>query len=184
MTDSNTHGGGPLPPGVPPQPPVPAPREARGVAFFVALFLGILLVASAGLNVLLLLLSLGSLAGGGLSATGDGHFDEVHVGGVRSATARVLRIPIHGAITQASNPLLGSSGGMVTRVERQLREAAADDSIHGVLLDIDEVLFPHRPIGIPRIKMRIIFLSLSILEKLHLFSMREINPYEKRYIKT
>jgi len=122
---------------VPPQPPVPAPREARGVAFFVALFLGILLVASAGLNVLLLLLSLGSLAGGGLSATGDGHFDEVHVGGVRSATARVLRIPIHGAITQASNPLLGSSGGMVTRVERQLREAAADDSIHGVLLDID-----------------------------------------------
>ena len=52
------------PPGVPPQAPhwpqaSVQPRESRGVSFFVAIFLGILLVASAGLNVLLLLLSVG-----------------------------------------------------------------------------------------------------------------------------
>ena len=46
------------PPGVPPQqpgwptPPGAQPREPRGVAFFVAIFLGILLLVSAGLNVL------------------------------------------------------------------------------------------------------------------------------------
>lgn len=138
MSDlGTTAAGGGLPPGVPPQPPRPAPREARGVAFFVAIFLGILLIASAGLNLVLVLLSLGSLAGGGLGGVGDANFDEVHVAGPRNAADKVLRIPIHGAISQESNPLLGASGGMVTRVERALRDAAEDDDIRGILLDID-----------------------------------------------
>ncbi|MEY4673978.1 MAG: hypothetical protein RL148_1762, partial [Planctomycetota bacterium] len=37
----------------------PPPRENRSVSFFVAIFLGLLLLVSAGLNVVLLLLSLG-----------------------------------------------------------------------------------------------------------------------------
>jgi len=130
------------PPGVPPQPPradawsQPAPaRETRGVAFFVAIFLGILLVASAGLNVLLLLLSVGSLAGAGLGDA-EAAYDEVHVAGERTAPLRVLKIAIHGAIGEAQNPILGAAGGMVTQVRRALQRAAADD-VHGVLLDID-----------------------------------------------
>ncbi|MCA8978237.1 MAG: signal peptide peptidase SppA [Planctomycetes bacterium] len=129
--------GGHLPPGVPPQQPLQGPRETRGVAFFVAAFLGILLLASAGLNVLLLLLSLGSLAGAGLGATAEGVFDEVHVAGPRTAAVKILSVPIHGAISQEANPLLGSAGGIVARVERALADAGANDDIRGVLLDID-----------------------------------------------
>ena len=53
------------PPGVPPQEPqwrggypatAPA-REGRGASFFVAIFLGLLLLVSGGLNLLLLLLN-------------------------------------------------------------------------------------------------------------------------------
>lgn len=131
------------PPGVPPQSPPrtagfgsPPPRDGRGVAFFVAIFLGILLVASAGLNVLLLLLGLGSIAGAGLGDLGDGPFDEVHVAGQKGAATRVLQIPIRGAIAESATPLLGASGGTVSQVRRALRHAAGND-VHGVLLAID-----------------------------------------------
>ncbi|MDO8349087.1 MAG: hypothetical protein Q7T30_02545, partial [Planctomycetota bacterium] len=139
MTSSSVPPGVP-PAGVPPQPsgawaqPAP-PRESRGVAFFVAIFLGILLIASAGLNVLLLLLSVGSLAGAGLGDQ-DATFDEVHVGGEQGAKLRVLKIAIHGAIGEAASPMLGAAGGTVTQVTRALKRAA-DDDVHGVLLDID-----------------------------------------------
>ena len=135
------------PPGVPPQAPraaapwpssAPAPRESRGVSFFVAIFLGILLVASAGLNVLLLLVSVGSLAGAGLGGAdlADAPFDEVHLAGERGARKKVLQVPIRGAIAEAGSALLGGVGGTVTQVRRALRRAA-DDSVHGVLLSID-----------------------------------------------
>ena len=85
------------PPGVPPQPP-PVPgwpgaashvRESRGIAFYVAIFLGILFVASAGLNVLLLLLSLGSFAGAGFGVE-DVSYDEAFVAGERGSRTKVL----------------------------------------------------------------------------------------------
>jgi len=140
--------GPPPPPGVPPQTPswnVPrgyptaaAPaRESRGVAFFVAIFLGVLLVASAGLNVLLLLLSIGSIAGaGGMGADDGGIYDQVHVGGDRSATLEVLQIPIHGAIAESTNALMGASGGSVTQVRRALRYAESA-KVAGILLHVD-----------------------------------------------
>lgn len=132
----------PPPPGVPPQqpqwpaPPGAQPRESRGVAFFVAIFLGILLVASAGLNVLLLLLSVGSLAGGGLGDPGAGVYDEVFVAGERGGGHKVLQIPIRGAISEAANPLLGAGGGTVSQVQRALRHARTED-VEGLLLYID-----------------------------------------------
>ncbi len=135
----------PVPPGVPPQAPqwpgwpapAPAPRESRGVAFFVAIFLGLLLIASAGLNVLLLLVSVGSLAGAGLGADFDGAaWDEVHVAGERGGRDKVMQVPIRGAIAELQNPLLGAPGGTVSQVQRALRLAAADDVL-GVLLYVD-----------------------------------------------
>ena len=134
------------PAGVPPQPPSwPAgpgwpvasqPRESRGVAFFVAIFLGILLVASAGLNVLLLLLSVGSLAGAGFAPDVDGAYDEVHVAGERGASAKILQVPIRGAIAEGQSPLLGAAGGTVSQMRRALRQAAAED-VQGILLHVD-----------------------------------------------
>lgn len=133
------------PPGVPPQQPQwpqyptsAPPRESRGVSFFVAIFLGILLVASAGLNVLLLLLSVGSLAGGSL-VSGDadgGVYDEIYVAGTRDGRNKVLQIPIRGAIAEVASPLLGAAGGTVSQVRRALRQAAGDDVL-GVVLYVD-----------------------------------------------
>lgn len=133
------------PAGVPPQAPqwpagwqgaAQAPRETRGVAFFVAIFLGILLLASAGLNVLLLLLSVGSLAGGGLGDGDDAFYEEVHVAGERGGKDKVLQIAIRGAIAEAGSAVLGAPGGTVSQVKRGLRRAAADDVL-GVLLYVD-----------------------------------------------
>jgi len=130
-----------VPPQVPQWPngwPVQAaaPRESRGVAFFVAIFLGILLVASAGLNVLLLLLSLGSLTGSGLGDVDSAVYDEVYVTGVRGGRDKVLQIGVRGAIAESGSPVLGAAGGSVSQVKRGLRMAAADDVL-GVLLYVD-----------------------------------------------
>jgi protease-4 len=135
----------PPPPGVPPQAPhwpVPpssqsAPRESRGIAFFVAIFLGILLVASAGLNVLLLMVSVGSLATAGLGGDIDGiAYDEVHIAGEREGRDKVLQVAIRGPIMEGAAPLLGGTGGTVTQVKRALRHAATSGAA-GVLLYID-----------------------------------------------
>ena len=132
----------PTPPGVPPQqpnwpsPPATTPaRESRGVSFFVAIFLGLLLFVSAGLNVLLLLLSVGTLAGGGLDPDGAS-YDEAHVAGALDGRHKVLQIAIRGAIAEGANPLLGAAGGTVSMVKRALRYAEAE-GVEGILLYID-----------------------------------------------
>lgn len=127
------------PPGVPQQQPSVTggqPREPRGVAFFVAIFLGILLLVSAGLNVLLLLLSVGSLATAGLGDGGGAGFDEVYVAGDRDGGRKVLQIGVRGAIAEGSSPLMGAAGGTVSAVRRALRYAARED-VEGLLLYID-----------------------------------------------
>lgn len=130
------------PPGVPPQTPhwpgaYAAPRESRGVSFFVAIFLGLLLLVSGALNVLLLLVSLGSLAGGGIGDLDAASFDEAHVAGARDERHKVLQIPLRGAIAEGGNPVLGAAGGSVSAVARALRQAGRDDSVDGVLFLID-----------------------------------------------
>ena len=103
-------------------PPSSASRTRQTSAFtlmelLVAMaILGILLVASAGLNVLLLLVSLGSLAGGGLAGGQDldsALFDEVHVAGERGGSDKVLQIGIRGAIAEGQSALIGAAGGTV-----------------------------------------------------------------------
>ena len=135
------------PPGVPPQEPMwrpeaqfPSSREGRGTSFFVAIFLGILLLVSGALNVLLLLLSIGSFAGSGLSGGVDdvgAIYDLIRISGDAQAVNKVIRIPIHGAITEAQSAVLGAAGGTVSRVRRALRYAAADEDVRGILLDIN-----------------------------------------------
>ena len=134
------------PPGVPPQQPqwYGAPsqsREGKSTAFFVAIFLGLLLLVSGALNVLLLILSVGSFAGAGLAGGGDDAlgYDLVHVDGSRDAKAQVLRIPVVGAIAEGANPVLGAAGGTVTQVRRALRLLEQDTArgYRGLLLDID-----------------------------------------------
>ncbi|MFK7739844.1 MAG: signal peptide peptidase SppA [Planctomycetota bacterium] len=132
----------PTPPGVPPQQPrwaggpQPPARESKGVAFFVAVFLGILLLVSAGLNVLLLLLGVGSFASGGLGDPSNANYDEVFVAGSRSGEAKVLQIAVRGAIAEGANPLMGASGGTVSAVQRALRYASREQ-VDGLLLYID-----------------------------------------------
>ena len=158
MTDSN----GPQQPGSPgvpsgaspQQPPRPArpvtPNAARAAqgaprptSFYVAIFLTLLLLVSGGLNgVLLLVALLGSaadtLAGTAISVDdSDANYEVVAVGGDQSASKRVLRVPVDGAINEQAAPLLGATGGTVSSIKRHLRLAARDDSIVGVLLDIN-----------------------------------------------
>lgn len=133
------------PPGVPPQEPQWASpnagqRDGRSTSFFVAIFLGLLLLVSGALNVLLLVVSIGSFATAGLGGAIDdtgGNYDVVRIGGDEDARDKVLRIPIQGVIAEADNVLLGAGGGLVTSVRRALRFAAADPGIKGILLDID-----------------------------------------------
>lgn len=120
--------------------PYPPPREGKPVSFFIAIFLGLLLLVSAGLNVILLLFSiLGSAAGTFTSGfeQDSANYRLVAVGGDPNARFRVLRVPIVGAISEASNPLLGASGGIVSRLRAALRSAEQDASVRGVVLDIN-----------------------------------------------
>ena len=127
----------------PPPPPVsyPPPREGRSVSFYVAIFLGLLLLVSGALNLLLLFVNvIGSATapfGGGSFADEDGMYEFVTVGGDRGARDTVLRIPIEGAISEAAAPLIGGSGETVSRVRRALRAAARNKDIKAVLLDIN-----------------------------------------------
>ena len=113
------------PPGVPPQEPQwhkPPPREGRSASFFVAIFLGLLLFVSVALNLLLLVISVGSFASSGLSGAAveeDGlGFEVARTGGDASAEHKVLRIPIRGAIAEEGNAVLGAGGGTVSQIGR------------------------------------------------------------------
>jgi protease-4 len=115
------------------------PREGRPVSFYLAIFLGLLLFVSGGLNVLLLVVSVfgSATAGLGGASIDDGDYQIAVVDGDREAQARLLRVPIEGAIAEASSPVIGAAGGTVSQVRRALRFAARDERVKGVLLDIN-----------------------------------------------
>lgn len=146
MTDPSSPGSGQTPPPRPPLPIRPAGQSAAGgeprpTSFYVAIFLTLMLLVSAGLNVVLLFVALFSSAAGSLAGPmaplDDSNYDVVAVGGDRSASKKVLRIPIEGAISEQASPFMGAAGGTVSFIERHLRLAERDNSIVGVLLDIN-----------------------------------------------
>ena len=117
------------------------PREGRSVSFYVAIFLGLLLLVSGALNLLLLVVSaFGSAPAGvgGQVVEDDGVlYQLVAVAGDPDADASVLRVPISGAIAEAEAPLMGGAGGTVSQVARALRVAATEPGISAVLFDIN-----------------------------------------------
>lgn len=134
----------PPPPGRRPPPPYPgepyAPREGKPVSFYLAIFLALLLFVSGGLNLLLLVVSaFGSATAGigGTAAVDDGMYEVVVVGGDTQADARLLHIKVEGAIAEQATPLIGGAGGTVSAVRRGLKLAARDDTVKGVLLEVD-----------------------------------------------
>ncbi len=143
MTTTGTpSGGGPAPGQGPPGYPVypqPAAGDGRPVSFYLAIFLGMLLVLSAGLNLVLLFVGvIGSAASGfGALEEADDQYQVVAVSGDGDARDKVLRIVVDGAIAEQSSPVLGASGGTVSRVERALKLARRDDAIKAVLLAVD-----------------------------------------------
>jgi protease-4 len=114
-------------------------RPGRPVSFYVAIFLGLLLVVSIALNLLLLVVSaVGSLTGASGVAEEDGaNWRLVQIGGDESAPKQVLRVHVTGAIAEAAMPLLGAPGGTVTQVRQNLALAAREESVAGVIFDID-----------------------------------------------
>ncbi|MHC5062444.1 MAG: signal peptide peptidase SppA [Planctomycetota bacterium] len=134
------------PPGGPKQaPPPPSPygtyqpgREGRPVSFYLAIFLALLLFVSGGLNLLLLVVTAGSGLGtvGGSEADGTA-YEIVTVLDAAGTNDRILRIPVDGAISEMASPLMGASGGTVTRIRRALELAASQDQIKAVLIDIN-----------------------------------------------
>lgn len=138
----------PPPPGSSPgssQAPAPSPygtyqpaRESRPVSFYLAIFLGLLLLVSGGLNLLMLVYTSASGFGGTATAEPDGAlFEVVVVEDDPEAEGRLLRIPIEGAIAEGASPVIGAPGGTVSQVRRSLALAERDDRIKGVLLDIN-----------------------------------------------
>ena len=113
------------------------PSEGKSVSFYIALFLGLLLLVSVALNAVLLLVNLVGSAADGITSVADDRFQVVRVEGDASAEDRVLLITLQGAIAEAGSPFLGATGGSVSQVKRGLDLAARDASVRGVLLEID-----------------------------------------------
>lgn len=121
------------------QDPAREPRDGKPVSFYLSIFFGFLLVVSVGLNLLLLVVSAFGSATASLTATDwdDGAWELVAIGGDASADARFLRIPLDGAIAEATAPIIGGAGGSVSMVQGALELAGRDDRIKGVLIEID-----------------------------------------------
>lgn len=123
------------------QDSLPLPdRDGKPVSFYLAIFLALLLFVSGGLNLLLLFVTaVGSATSGlaGYTDESDGIYEMVAVAGEADATERILRVPIIGAIAETQSPVIGAIGGTVSQVRRALRAAAREDSIKGILFDIN-----------------------------------------------
>lgn len=123
-----------------PQPYLPAypPPRDRSVSFFVALFLGLLLLLSGALNVVLFVFSIGGLASGlGASPADESGYEMVGIAGDPNTRTKVMRLPINGVIAEEPAALLGAQGGTVSQVRRALKAAARDAEIRGILLDVN-----------------------------------------------
>ncbi|GIW82062.1 MAG: hypothetical protein KatS3mg105_3869 [Gemmatales bacterium] len=99
----------------------PAPARSSGILPLAFGFLLMVLFLSLGLNVFLFLVSLGGGAGGGISLR------EQHYSGNENAKDRIAIITMDGVIME----------GMLDFVHKQIKNAAADDSVKAVVLRIN-----------------------------------------------
>ncbi|MEQ8766092.1 MAG: signal peptide peptidase SppA [Planctomycetota bacterium] len=111
----------------------PRSRPARPASFFLAWFLAFLLFISGGLNVLLFFFAVSAVVGAG-GGSHDGLM-EVEVSG--EGARKILVLPIHGPIMQATATPLGITPDMVDYVRRVLRRAREDSEVAGILLDVN-----------------------------------------------
>jgi protease-4 len=139
----------PPPPGAYPYPPPaywggygPQRPPGRPGSFWVAILLGVLLLASAFLNFVLFAAAVASLAMGGAPVGADGvvgaEFRESTVAGDVAARRKVLVVSLSGLIFDGdvSGGLLPSEGP-VQAVRRRLAAARKDPNVVGVILEID-----------------------------------------------
>ncbi|MHC4896587.1 MAG: signal peptide peptidase SppA [Planctomycetota bacterium] len=95
---------------------------------------------SGAVNILFLFVGLvGSASGlGGYPADDEAGYQVVVVAHKDAdADARILRVPIIGAISENLSPVIGAGGGTVSQVRRALKLAGGDETIKGVILEIN-----------------------------------------------
>ncbi len=123
------------------QPYYPPPQaEGHSTSFWVAIFLSLLLVVSGAVNVLFLFVGLVGSASGlsGVAMDDEAGYQVVVVAHKDAdSDARILRVPIIGAISENLSPVIGADGGTVSQVRRALKLAAREESIKGVIFDIN-----------------------------------------------
>ncbi len=113
----------------PPPPPPPAPARKGGLPWM-AILLGIFLLASLGVN---LILMLAVAAKGGSDSDGEDHLQEVLVDGKSSASDKIVVISVKGVIMDS----LERGGGTFDAVKAQLKKAGKDDDVKGILLEVN-----------------------------------------------
>ena len=134
--------GSPLPPQPPPYyPPYPPPRPAgKPASFYVAILFGVLLAASAFLNLVLFVVAISSVALGGAAGAGPLglEFEETTLAGSPSAQKKVVVVSLAGLIFDEDLAGgFGSSESPVSAVRRRLAAARKDPDVVGVVLAID-----------------------------------------------
>ncbi len=113
----------------------PGTNEGKPISFWVSLFLGFLLVVSAGLNLLLIVVMISS-AGQFGSGPAKKEFSESILQG--SGENRILVVPVKGTITdQANEGLFGQRRSPVEKVKSRLDRAKEQEDIKGIILRVN-----------------------------------------------
>ncbi len=110
-------------------------RTGRPISFWVSLFLGFLLVISAGLNILLIIVTISSAGQFGPSASARDFQEETLQG---SGQDRILVVPIKGTITdQSSGGVFGARQSPVEKVQTRLERAVEQEEVKGIILRVN-----------------------------------------------
>lgn len=110
----------------------PTPPAKRNRNLFVGVG-GCFLLLSVLLNAFLLLALMGAAATGAGLGGGLGEYQEIHVDGEETATAKIVVLPIEGLIMD----LPGTPNGMVTQVRQMLKMVRDDENVKALILSID-----------------------------------------------
>ncbi len=107
--------------------------EGQPISFWISIFLGFLLLVSAGLNLILFVVVIGTA--GDMGARQD-RFKESTIRG--EGENKIAVISVNGVISgQSSQSLFGSNLSTVERVKKQLERAEEDDKVKGIILKVN-----------------------------------------------